>query len=461
MKRLIYGICALAAAIGLAACEESVRIELTAPEDRMHLSADKELVEISFFEPEAVAQTFRWGNCGFEAEGVPYNIYFKMDISGNDFETSIDKIDVTGRNEISFTGLELKKFLSAWKIMDGTKVKIQAEVIAQAAETESVETQKYRLPEVSKTEFDMVDNNKVELVIGDKSYVFVSDCIYLLISEPGDFYCTAGGNSRMEVKVPAKGLWRFDFSFEERKVKAVRPPMWLLGDACSNGWSIPTMPRFSDNEDGSVKTWEGLLSKGEMKFALEINDEWNFNIPYIMPYSGGAAPENAPVQFVPNGSPDNKWYVSQMGEYRITVNLEEMNVSFDLLKTYELKWDNIWMVGSATTGGWNSQPFQIKLNYDSSNSITGYPGVFWFEGPLTEGEFKFPLEERSFEVPYLMPLNVDSDGLQQLPGNGESCEIEYVPRYGYDHKWKVSADQAGEYKLIVDTDKMTMTVMKK
>ena len=71
MKRLIYGICALAAAIGLGACEESVRIELTAPEDRMHLSADKELVEISFFEPEAVAQTFRWDNCGFEAEGVP------------------------------------------------------------------------------------------------------------------------------------------------------------------------------------------------------------------------------------------------------------------------------------------------------------------------------------------------------------------------------------------------------
>ena len=38
---------------------------------------------------------------------------------------------------------------------------------------------------------------------------------------------------------------------------------------------------------------------------------------------------------------------------------------------------------------------------------------------------------------------------------------EYVERYGYDHKWKVSAEQAGDYRLIIDTDKMTMTVNRK
>ena len=60
-----------------------------------------------------------------------------------------------------------------------------------------------------------------------------------------------------------------------------------------------------------------------------------------------------------------------------------------------------------------------------------------------------------------MPANVGSDGFQQLPADGETCEIEYVERYGPDHKWKVSAEQAGDYRLIIDTDKMTMTVNRK
>ena len=61
-----------------------------------------------------------------------------------------------------------------------------------------------------------------------------------------------------------------------------------------------------------------------------------------------------------------------------------------------------------------------------------------------------------------MPKNVGTDGLADLPQDGQSCAIKYVAAPGTpDHKWRVSEDRAGDYRLVVDTEEMTMTVYKK
>lgn len=450
------------AALTMLSCKDSIRIELPAPEDRMHIKVSSELVEVSFFNPDAEAVTFSWDDTGFKDEGIPYNYWFKMDISGNNFETSIDKRQVTGKNEISFTGVELKSFLNKWEVQDGIKARIAAEIIAEPVETGSIENQKYRKPEVSKVEFDLVCNTTLVLEVGDKNYTFTNDEVLTTV-EAGTYTCRAGDDESIKVTVPQGGLWKFTVDFANRSVNVVRPRMWLLGNACSNGWDLPTMPEFSSESDGAVKTWQGMLKKGgEMKFALAINSTWNFNIPYIMPLKGEAPLENGDVQMVPSGSPDCKWKVSESGEYRISVNLENLTVSFTLVEKLVLKWDAIWMVGDATEGGWYSNPFRTKLKYDDTNSIKGHKGVFYIDLPLKAGQFKFPLEESKFEVPYLMPKNVGADGLAVLPQDGQSCAIKYVAAPGNpDHKWRVSEDRAGDYRLVVDTEEMTMTVYKK
>lgn len=274
----------LAALPAMLSCEDSIRTSLPSPEDRMHIKVSAELVTVSFSNPEASAVTFTWEDTGFKDEGVPYNYWFKMDIAGNSFETSIDKRQVTGKNEISFTGVELKSFLNKWGVQDGTLVRVEAEIIAEPVETEPVENQKYRKPEVSKVEFNLI---------------------------------------------------------------------------CETA----------------------------------------------------------------------------------------------------LKWNEIWMVGDATEGGWNADPFRIKLEYDGENSLKGHKGVFYVNLHLSAGQFKFPLEERTFEVPYLMPDKVGDDGLADLPAAGESCAMKYVAAPGSpDHKWRVTADRAGDYRLVLDTEEMTMTV---
>ncbi len=461
MKKSIFSIfsIALAAILGIS-CEENVRHELPTPEEQMHLKASKELVEVSFFDAVSEAITFTWETSGYEKQGTECNYWFKMDVAGNEFETSIPKIDVTGTNSVKFRGDELKSFLDSWKIQDGTTIRIEAEVIAQPVEKGSVQNQKYQKPEVSKVEFDLVCSSDVAMVIDGKEHPFGTNGI-LAVVEAGVYECKTGINASYNVTVADKGLWIFLLDYSSHSIKALRPQLWLLGDASPKGWNLSEMPEFSANEDGSLKTWRGILKPGELKFPLEQNFNWNFNIAYLMPSENGTPAGEGDCTLVLSGVPDNKWKVEKMGEYEIQVDMKEMKVKFTLIEEFQLKWNDIWMVGSATTGGWESNPFQIKLTYDFSNSIKGYPGVFYFEGPLNEGEFKFPLEERSFEVPYLMPVNVGSDGLQQLPADGETCEIEYVERYGYDHKWKVSAEQAGDYRLIIDTDKMTMTVNRK
>ena len=461
MKKHILSILTIASAATLGlSCEDNIRQELPTPEEQMHLKVSKELVEVSFFDSASDAVTFTWETSGYEKQGTECNYWFKMDIAGNEFETSISKIDVNGTNSVTFRGDQLKSFLDSWKILDGTTVKIEAEVIAQPVEKQSIQNQKYQKPEVSKVEFDLVCSSDVTISIGGTDYPFGAKGIYSVV-EAGTYECKTGVGASYSVNVPENGLWIFLLDYASHSVKAVRPQLWILGDASSNGWSLSTMPEFEANEDGSIKTWKGFLKPGELKFPLEQNFEWNFNIAYLMPLENGTPAGEGDCTLVLSGVPDNKWRVEKMGEYEIQVDMKEMKVKFTLIEEFHLKWNDIWMVGSATTGGWESNPFQIKLTYDSSNSIKGYPGVFYFEGPLTEGEFKFPLEERTFEVPYLMPANVGSDGLQQLPADGETCEIEYVERYGYDHKWKVSAEQAGDYRLIIDTDKMTMTVNRK
>ena len=132
MKKHILSILTIASAATLGlSCEDNIRQELPTPEEQMHLKVSKELVEVSFFDSASNAVTFTWETSGYEKQGTECNYWFKMDIAGNEFETSISKIDVNGTNSVTFRGDQLKSFLDSWKILDGTTVRIEAEVIAQ------------------------------------------------------------------------------------------------------------------------------------------------------------------------------------------------------------------------------------------------------------------------------------------------------------------------------------------
>ena len=456
MKNIISKVGFFAAILSLSiSCEKSVRIDLPAPEDKMLLKASKESVEVSFFSTEQSAISFSWNNSGYASEGRTVQYHFKMDISGNNFETSIPKIDVTGTNTISFSSAQLKDCLDGWKIQDGTKVMVEAEIIASLVESGPVEEQKYEKPEVSKVTFELLCTSEdIQIVTGGETWSFINNMAFVVVDNPSDVKCVSG-SSEFSLNVPEKGLWFFGLDYENHSVRFQRPEMWMLGDADQNGWWLGGMPEIPAADDsGKIKKWNGILFPGEMKFSLTFGGE-DFTRPYLMPLVENAPLSNAGIQYVPAGNPDYKWRVSESdaGEYNITVDIENMTVSFEKLRD-ALPYREIWICGDATSAGWACDPFPLKLNYDRNEK------VFVFDGHLSPGEFKFPLAERTYEIPFLMPTVVGSDGLIPVDFLGWIHGIEVV-NGEYDHKWKVEEGDQGDYILKVDTINKQMRAQKK
>lgn len=102
--------------------------------------------------------------------------------------------------------------------------------------------------------------------------------------------------------------------------------IWIMGSAAPGGWSwddITEMQRDASNPN--VFRYEGYLSKGELKFPLEIDH--NFGGDFILaPQANCPISENG-TYFIGN-QPDNKWIISEAGNYRITIDVENETISF-------------------------------------------------------------------------------------------------------------------------------------
>ena len=450
--------------LGNACQEESLRTELPSPEDQMHLSASAEDLTLNFYEIDNEAISFTWEKCGFEAEGIPYNLHFKMDIADNDFETAIDKIDVTGRSSISFTVAQLISYMDRWEVKHGNKAFIEAEIIASPV-VEDISTQKYRKPEVSKIRFSatFIAPSQIHFVGPDLDIEFNTEDMFLVL-QSGSYSFKSGDFSFMDLEVKEKGLWYIRPDYANNTVFICRPEAWIIGSACTFGWELGNMEEIpSANESGSIRRFKSILFRtdeqtpGELKIALRKNGL--FEIPFLRPTA-----DKTPIgegdmvlwQYGENGN-DDKWAVEQTGLYTISLDYENMRVNFEK-SSVELPIYRIWMVGDATPGGWNAYPFPIKLRYDGGNEKDG---IFVYEGTLQAGEFKFPLQEQDWFSPYLMPKNVDENNHAALPEDGGVSEMTLVEAGGPDQKWQVTSEQTGDYLLYLDVIDMKMTVYKK
>ena len=336
---------------------------------------------------------------------------------------------------------------------------MEAEIIAEPEESGDLTTDKYRMPEVSKIEFDLLNITTAYLNVGNTKYAFVDNMVYAEVAA-GTYSCTAGESFSSSVTVDKGGLWLFCLDIGTMTVNALRPQLWLLGSASPTGWDLGQMQEFSSDESGAVKTWEGKLQPGELKFALEKNSNWNFDINYLMPVSASVQALDSEVRFVrAHSGIDNKWAVYHDGDCRISVDMEKMKVTFEW-SNVTAKWTDVWMTGSATQAEWNT-PFSLKLVQDET--IMHYVGVFVITTHIKPGEFKFPLSADNWFGPFLVPAEVGGDNLALFPGDGGSSRIKYVENGAEeDKKWVVRDWQnaEGEYRIIVDTQQMKMTVYK-
>lgn len=109
--------------------------------------------------------------------------------------------------------------------------------------------------------------------------------------------------------------------------------IFLVGEATPNGWDIGNATKMTRSEtDRYIFTWEGFLDYGEFKAAAERDTSWS--CPFLRPTVNGTEVSSAGLsqEFIYTaGDPDNKWRVTEAGNYRITFNLHNRTITVDWL----------------------------------------------------------------------------------------------------------------------------------
>ena len=215
----------------------------------------------------------------------------------------------------------------------------------------------------------------------------------------------------------------------------------IVGDATWGGWTLSqsTVMQKSDENADVFKATVHLDANKEFKFLTELDWgklEYRAGASSVTLQSGVAA---ALVSSDEN-SVDNKFFVSESANYDIVCNLAEKTVVVTKAAYQDtaLKHTALWMIGSATKGGWNIGDGTI-MKQDAAN-LTKYSA----RTELKEGELKFG-------------TNVYA-GFDQKFYLRDSLNEGRIVFGGKDNKWDITEE--GTYDVTVDVAAMTVSFTK-
>lgn len=275
--------------------------------------------------------------------------------------------------------------------------------------------------------------------------------------ESADFIYTTGPDDKWQIE--EAGQYRLTFDLEHYTLAAeylgeipaqTNTPIeaeavYIVGDATPNGWSIDA-PTQLTKQSQYIFVYEGELVPGELKACTQTGD---WGVPFIRPTFGGckislSGVENAEFTFTAN--PDDKWQVTEAGQYRLTFDLEHWTIKAEPLSGKEaLQAENVYIVGDATPNGWSiDAPTQLTKQSEH---------VFVYEGNLSKGELKACLQTGSWDVSFIRPAfancKIDKNGVESP---------DFVFTASPDDKWRV--EEEGRYRLTFDLKSWTLKAEK-
>ena len=336
--------------------------------ERISIASSVEKVVLDQARDKDVAVTFTWSK-GFEYnDNVQVTYCFKIDIADNNFETATE-LEVLGDDvyEKSYTVEQLNDLcLEQWNITPGEPVRLEAKVIARHT------ADKFIMPQVATVAFDVKTyqlSSAPLYIIGDaivaegnplgweprnalKMKEEVLSRIYSIKCDftPGE-YLFIKDNSSLS---PAYGKGdKTDLAFyEDNAVRLVMEReqsytvrvniqkgtmeliyhpaydnIYMVGDATPNGWTIEDATPLVWTENTGEFVYEGPLKTGELKFAA---GEASWDVPFYMATTAGQEDLTVTaVQFVQPGGPDNKWKITEAGNYRIILDIDKLRIKFE------------------------------------------------------------------------------------------------------------------------------------
>lgn len=215
--------------------------------------------------------------------------------------------------------------------------------------------------------------------------------------------------------------------------------LWIVGDATPNGWDINNPNQMQVDPTNAFQfKYNEVLNAGEFKIPVTTG---NWSADFFMPPTNHPDITSTLVKLIPGGNPDNKWQITTAGAYKILLNIS----SSPFIKiTPFTPYTSLWMVGDATSAGWDiDHPVAMV-------PTTGNPYEFTYTGNLNVGEFKIPTGTGNWNGDYFMPTTND----ETIAGT----IAVFTPGGNPDNKWKITT--AGNYKVTLNQLYETISIVK-
>ncbi len=214
----------------------------------------------------------------------------------------------------------------------------------------------------------------------------------------------------------------------------------IVGDGVWGGWTIDnSIVMMNDAAQPDVFTATvNLKANSDFKFLTET---WWGALEYRAGDAGVTLSDGVSAALVSSddNSNDNKFQVGETANYNIVCNLaaKTVIVTKAAYQDDELKHTALWLVGSATTGGWDLGKATMILPSDDN------PMVFRGTVDLLEGEMKIAVNKYT--------------GYGQTFYQRDAADDTKMTFGGDDNKWNIS--KAGQYDVEADVKNLTISIV--
>lgn len=145
--------------------------------------------------------------------------------------------------------------------------------------------------------------------------------MYMMASD-STMYLHHGGNSDdNKWTIPKKGYYTLTLNLLNNTIKIDRTELYIVGSATPIGWNIAQAIALpEDPTDGCIFTYKGPLVAGEFKFPVNRDTDWGQDM-YMR------VNDSTMYRHVGGAPDDNKWNITDPGNYVIVANIQTMKIS--------------------------------------------------------------------------------------------------------------------------------------
>lgn len=251
---------------------------------------------------------------------------------------------------------------------------------------------------------------------------------------------TQDGN-KVTITVPSLEYWTM-VVFE---TASVEDNMYVTGEDF-NDYKAEGMVEMTKGADGNTFNAKLTLKAGK-KFKFVNGKDFSTNSSYYAEYvnyefNDGINTANLLVSKSNVPYTDYQFTVNQDGDYYVTLNLKDMRITVNKVSAVG-DYNNLYVVGDATTAGWDiSKSIPLKrtgsvMEYTGNCVITGGNGK----------NFKF-----------LTNNTADWGQVQFVKGATDNDIVKYDTNN--DNKWFFTKEQTGNYKITVNLNSKRVTFTK-